>query len=249
MKLKKRNRIQQIEGECNRYNDKRIKKAKYNAESGITLVSLAITIIVIVILAGVVTTSGTDAIKNSKQTAFITELEMIQEKVDTIYEKRKLNEQNIEYYATLGHDLSLVEQSKLNLLLDGKEETGYRYFSKDDLKQIDLDNMNQNVIINFETRDVASINGFEIENVVCYRLTDIPGHRVNNIEYENKNTEAPTFDLEVTELSDSWLITAKNIVYNSNVATGTLSYKMHGNSQWIIVGKNNYFEVNSSRIV
>lgn len=214
-----------------------------NATAGITLVSLVITIIVILILAGTVTVAGLDSVREAKKTAFITELEMIQEKVDTIYEKRKLNEENIAYYDTLGKDLSFVDQSKLNMLLDGKEETGYRYFSKEDLKQLDLDNMNQDVIINFSTRDVASIVGFEIENTVCYRLPDIPGYRVNNVEYTNKNTQSPTFDVEVTQLSDSWLITVKNIVYNSNVGAGTLSYKTTNSSEWIIVGENNFFKV------
>ncbi|MBO5479270.1 MAG: hypothetical protein J6A04_06265 [Clostridia bacterium] len=159
-------------------------------EKGITLVSLAITIIVMIIIAGTVTTTGIESVRNAKRTTFITELEMIQEKVNTIYEKRQLNEENATYYDTLGKDLSLVEQSRLNIVLDGKEKKGYRYFSREDLKQLDLDNITQDVIINFDTRDVASVTGAKIDGKLCYRLTNIPGYQTNEIEYINKNTRS-----------------------------------------------------------
>lgn len=113
---------------------------------------------------------------------------MIQVKVDTIYEKRKLNEENVTYYDSLGQDISKVNASTLNIILDGIDKTGYRYFSKEDLKQLDLDNIELDVIINFDTRDIASINGINIDNKICYRLTDIPGYQTNKVEHVNKNT-------------------------------------------------------------
>lgn len=213
-------------------------------EKGITLISLVITIIVMLIIAGTVTVSSLDSVRSAKRTAFITELEMIQEKVNTIYEKRKLNSEDVTYYDSLGQDISNVEQSTLDVILDGIETDGYRYFSRENLKQLDLDNIEQDVIINFNTKDVASVTGLLIDGKMYYRLMDIPGYQGHEIEYEDKNTEAPTFDVEINELSDSWRININNIVYNSNVATGTVSYKLHSNENWILVGDTKYFEVN-----
>ena len=178
-----------------------IEKKTYRIYSeGITLISLVITVIVMLIIAGVATTAGVESIQSARRTSVITELEMIQAKVDTIYEKRKINEEDISYYNSLGQDISVVEQSKLDIVLEGIEQEGYRYFSKEDLNKLDLDNMQLDVIINFDTRDIASINAININNKSCYRLQDIPGYQTNKIEYINKNTEAPTFDVEVNKL-------------------------------------------------
>ena len=222
---------------------------KESNTSGITLISLVITIIVMLIIAGISVTAGLDSVRNTKKTAFITELEIIQEKVNTIYEKRKLNKEDIAYYNSLGQDVSVVDESKLTEVLNGISQEGYRYFSKEDLSQLDLSDIAQDVIINFDTRDVRSITGIEIDGTIYYCLTDIPGYTGQKIEYTNKNTLAPTFDVEVTELSNSWQFTINNIVYNSNVEGCTISYKLHNNENWIIVGETNYFEVKNPRII
>lgn len=216
-------------------------------EKGITLISLVITIVVLAIITGIAVSSSTDSIKSAKRTAIITELEMIQEKVNTIYEKRKLNEEDIAYYNSLGQDITRVEEAKLTQILKGQSKEGYLYFSREDLKKLDLDNISQDVIINFNTRDVISVTGIEIEGNTYYKLLDIPNYTSQKIEYIDKNTNAPTFDVEVNKMTSSWQIVLKNITYNSNVARGTLSYKLNDSNNWIIVGENTYFEVEKSR--
>lgn len=216
---------------------------------GITLVSLVITIIVLIIITGIAIFAGTSTIKSTKIASFMTELEMIQEKVNTIYEKRKLNKEDINYYSSLGQNISIIDSSKLANLLNGVSEEGYYYFSKEDLKKLDLDNISQEVIINFETRDVASINGLLVEDKMCYRLTDFPSYRGQNVDYVNKNTNAPTFDVEVTKLSNSWQIFIKNIVNPNQVYGGTLSYKLNSSEEWIFLDEVNYFEVGKPRII
>lgn len=221
---------------------------KHN-EKGITLISLVITIVVLVIITGIAISSSTDSIKSAKRTAFITELEMIQEKVNTICEKRKLNEEDIAYYDSLGQDISKLSVSKLTQILKGESGEGYLYFSKEDLKKLDLDNISQDVIINFNTRDVASVTGIEVDGITYYKLLDMPNYTGQKIDYIDKNTEAPTFDVEVNKMANSWQIVMKNITYNSNVARGTLSYKLNDNDNWIIVGEKTYFEVTNPRII
>ena len=178
----------------------------------------------------------------------ITELEIIQEKVNTIYEKIVLYEEDKKYYDSLGKDILVVEPSKLTQALQETSEEGYRYFSKQDLKKLDLDNITQDVIINFQTRDVVSLQGILIEDKTYYRLADIPNYPINKIQYIDKNTQAPNFEVEVNKISEFWQIRIKDITYNSNVQ-GTLSYKLQDSSNWIIVGKANYFEVRQPRFI
>lgn len=218
-------------------------------QKGITLISLVITIIVLVIITGIGISASIDSIKSAKKTAFITELEMIQEKVNTIYEKRKLNEDDIAYYNSLGQDVSNVGAPKLLEILKGQSSMGYLYFSKEDLKKLDLDNISQDVIINFATRDVVSTTGIEIDGNTYYKLLDIPNYAGQNIDYINKNTESPTFNVEVNKLANSWQVLLKDITYNSNVARGTLSYKLSDSEHWIIAGEKTYFEVAKPRSI
>lgn len=218
-------------------------------ENGITLISLVITVLVMLILAGIATTAGLDSIQNTKKTSMITQLEMIQEKVDTIYEKNKLNKENSTYYNSLGQDISKVSESKLTQLLGDTPKDEYRYFKVEDLEQLDLDNITQEVIINFNTRDVVSLTGISVDQNIYYRLKDIPNYGGNAINYIDKNKQAPNFEVEVYAQSNLWKLAIKDIVYNSNVADGILSYKLHDNKNWIIIGGENYFEISQSRVI
>lgn len=215
-------------------------------ENGITLVTLVIGIIILLILAGIATTAGLDSIRTAKKTSMITELEMIQEKVNTIYEKRKLNQNDVTYYNSLGQDISVVNSNIITQILGQIPKEGYRYFSTENLKQLDLDNISQDVIINFDTRDVASIIGIVIDGETYYRLTDMPDYSGQKIEQVDKNNQSLTFDIEVNKLSNSWQMLIKNIVNPNQVYGGTLSYKPHESENWILLGETTHFEVTIS---
>lgn len=92
-------------------------------EKGITIITLVITIVIMLILAGVVTNSGMQSIDTAKKTAFISEMEMIQAKVNTIYEERKSNTENIEYYNNIGQDISTVDNDKISIALGSSDKT------------------------------------------------------------------------------------------------------------------------------
>lgn len=203
-------------------------------EKGITLTSLIITLMVMVILAGAGITVGLDSVRAAKRTAFISELETIQAKVNTIYEKRKASDEEKAYYDAIGQDASVLGTAKLYVLLGSTTANGFKYFTQNELKQIELENISEEVIINFDTREVISVKGITIDNQKYYKLEDLPYYTAHNVEYVDKNTEAPTFDVEVTKLKNSWKVELKNIVYNSNVEGGTLSYKLSTQANWIL---------------
>lgn len=210
-------------------------------QNGVTLISLVVTIILMVILASVVTFGGIDSISSAKRTTFISELEIIQAKVNSIHEQRKASKQDKEYYDSIGQNVSVLG-TKLSEILGGSSQDGFKYFSKNDLKNIDIENVNQNVIINFDTREVISVDGIEQDGKKYYKLKDIPNYSGYNVEYIDKNTQPPTFDVEVTKLESTWIVKLKDIVYNSKVQGGTVSYKLNTNSNWII-NQNFSFEV------
>ena len=60
---------------------------------GITLVALAITILVLAILSVTVIFNGGNSIQLSKKQQFISELEMVQARVNIIYEKMQNSEE------------------------------------------------------------------------------------------------------------------------------------------------------------
>ncbi len=212
-------------------------------QKGITLVSLVITIIVMAILASVGTIAGLDSIKTSQKVTFITQLEMIQKKVNTIYEKRKANVEDKKYYDNLGQELVGQTLERAYEILKDSQVNGFKYFSTKDLEKLDLDNISQDVLINFDTRQVYSYTGIIIDGVTYYCLEDIPNYTGYNIEYINKNNLLPSFSVEVTKQIDKWKISLNNIVYNSNVDSGELRHKLYTKQNWILDGENTSFIV------
>lgn len=212
-------------------------------ERGITLISLVITIIVLLIIAGTATYSGMESINKSLKIAFISEMETIQSKVNNIYEKGKLSQEDKEYYENLGQELSVVESQTLSKILGNSTPDGFRYFSTEDLKNLELDNITQNVIINFDTREVISINGIKIDETIYYKLKDIPNYTGYNVDYVEKDRQAPSFDVDIIQLENTWKFIVKNIVDNSNADGGTVSYKLHNDENWIIIEDHLSFEV------
>lgn len=213
-------------------------------QKGITLITLVITIVILIIITGVVTYSGLESVNISQKTAFISELEMIQAKVNVIYEERKASTEKIEYYNSIGQDISNVDGTRINEVLGQTSKDGFKFFNQDDLKKLDLDNINQEVLINYDTREVVSLNGFTVEGVKYYKLKDIPDYLGYNVDYIDSNTQVPDFTVSQTKLGENeYRFKIENIIYDNNVNGGTVKYKKHSETNWILNGKNTSFIV------
>ncbi len=212
-------------------------------QKGITLITLVITIVVMIIIAGVATYSGIESVKSAQITAFKTELEMIQAKVNVIHEKRKKNDEEKSYYDNLGQDITQLNEETLLQVLGESSKEGFRYFSKENLTSIELDDINQNVIINFDTCEVISTTGIEIDGVRYYKLKTLPNYNWHEVKHVNKNTEAKEITIDQTKLSDSYRITIKD-ANGKDINTGSLSYKLHNSEDWLLNGNNMSFIVN-----
>lgn len=118
---------------------------KKTNENGITLTSLVITTIVLLILASIGIVSGTQNIQSSKYTAFKTELELIQTKVNEVGEK--YDKENTEIGESLGvQEKAILEKKEVEEQLKIKAQNndqkleqiknGFRLFSPEKLKEI-----------------------------------------------------------------------------------------------------------------
>lgn len=163
-------------------------------EKGITLIVLIVSVLMLAILASAAINYGTNSLREIKFQNFSYELQQIQGRVDAIYEKMKMeNEPNyIELNGIkMGANITasgnavetlqkvkginykeLIAQSDKNLYpISGI--TIYRYFSKTDLERfLDIRDPEIEVIINFKTREVISVDGFEYDERLYYRLVD-----------------------------------------------------------------------------
>ena len=136
-------------------------------EKGITLVTLIITVVLILILAGVAISSGGNTIDNSKLIQFNTEMQIIQSRVNELIEG-----DSIENLNTLGQSIPSSKSSQAITASGISSLTEYRYFNKDGLESIDIYNIDREIIINFSTRDVVDINGVEVDGTKVYRLNE-----------------------------------------------------------------------------
>ena len=158
-------------------------------EKGITILILTITIILMVILAGATINYGVNSLNAAKFQNFSYELQQIQGKVDSIYEKIKLGDES---YIILGNEITDSEKAMntlnmvkginyLNILDSQRDQyyyqenfSYYRYLTEDNLENIfDITSNPADVIINFTTREVISVDGFEYEGRTYYTLSEL----------------------------------------------------------------------------
>ena len=160
--------------------------------SGITMVSLVVTIVILFLLASISINVGTESYNMMKIQSFISKMKVIQGKVDNIAEEtddwsdygfEKLNDKSgDDDYAFFLDVISNPENYNIdtsnswNNTLDS-DINNYYYFKKDDLEKIGLKNQDATVIINFKTRNVIALKGVknEDDNKKYYRQYDLPG--------------------------------------------------------------------------
>lgn len=144
---------------------------------GITLTTLIITVVVLSIIAGTAVYTGIDVYKDSKEEAFVQELQIIQNAVNNEYSKIEyaVNNENSE---TENGGLSYVgygEDIKLELFGDGTSAKGYKELTPEHLKeQLNLNGITQTVYINFLTKDVRSKTGINGK----YSLKDFKNYNI-----------------------------------------------------------------------
>lgn len=231
--------------------------------SGITLVSLVITIIVLLILSSIAVYSGVSTIRSTRLTKFTTELKMMQQKVNELYDcytnNKSVTVNGTEY---VGSDIQNIGQNPEGIFNTNRLEeifsedgsgitdrTGYMYYDTETITALGLDNMEYEFFVNVAKRSVVSIEGFNDYGKMYYTLDQVP-NGVYNVEY-NPTVGVPTFDASYEKIGDNqWRITISNIQYNGYITKWDVKYQIEGQTNWntsedlsFVVNKNGIYKI------
>ncbi len=143
------------------------KRCRKNQE-GITLIALTITIIVLLILAGITINMGTSNIKDSKENALLTELGMVQNAI--LQRKTKVDLTDEEYpgevITSTSVDLDqIIQDINANKaaeeeMVDRKDDNDEDYYlltnTNNGLADLGITNSEDEYIVNYETGEVIN---------------------------------------------------------------------------------------------
>ena len=212
-----------------------IKKSK-----GITLIALIITVIMLIILASITVYSGKSVIKSSKFTAFTAEMKIMQAQVNELYEKYKNGEtiqvgsetytgeqilnmrkdSTEENYSTNIENIEFPSYTQAEKVFTAEEsgvtnKEGYLYFNQKLIEDLNIEGVKEEFFVNIGKRSVISYYGFDDGEYKYYTIEQIP-KSLYNVEYNDKNTEKPEFDINVENIAISkWRITISNVNYSN----------------------------------
>jgi len=151
-------------------------------KSGITMVFLVITLVILVILATSVVTIMKQNINDTKIYSFITELEIIERKMNVINKEIALGSTAYESIGTKYEDIETVYDEEVREKIEGilsqngiTDYSNYRYLcAKDgDLLKLGLKNIEQDVIISYDNSIVYSYDGLLLDGKVYYSIEEV----------------------------------------------------------------------------
>lgn len=191
-----------------------MKKSKGNR--GITLITVIIAIIIMAILVTVSVYSGVESYRNAKVTQFVTKMQLIQTKVDELVDTNE--------YSNLGSSAATY-QNIITIAYNQEEIStsdvqNFKYFGIDDLKDdMELENIDTDVLINFTTREIVSVDGVEYKGKTYYTQYKLP--QGQELVFTN-NTREGNIDFTVNKEMDglNCLIRLTNVSPNCKLLYG-----------------------------
>ena len=156
-------------------------------ERGITVIALVVTIVITLIIAATTIYVGTENIDYSKMVKFVSYMQAIQKKVDLIseYDNYTLYGEEVTADSTQISKLSQI----LNLNLDAIDTSKLRYFNEEKIaSDLEIDGIEDEIIVDFETREVISLNGIKYDGEIYYTQYNLPGGQILN-SYEETGRE------------------------------------------------------------
>lgn len=209
-----------------------INKRNVNMQNGITLVSLIITIIVLLILLSTGITIGIDNYKLAAKEAFISRMQTIQIKVDEAVTQNTYVGKGT---ALTNQQINILNKAAAQNEISTPNPENYRYFSSENLKiNFNLENIDDDVMINFNTREVVSVNGIKYSEKIYYTQYTIDGGQ-QIVENSEQITRTPA-SFSVNKMMNG--LNAKLTISDISITNGTLSYKEKNDADWVTI--NNY---------
>lgn len=190
-----------------------------NSQKGITLIALIITIIITMILATVTVQMGTGSIDNSRVISFVAYMQTIQAKVDFIVQKGD--------YINYGEELPSSAESKLQTILNSEDlltttsSTYLRYFDSTHIaSDLEMDNVEDEIVVDFNTREVISLKGIEYEKQMHYTQYSLPGGQTL-IQQTEEMSRLVSFGDVISNIEG---LNATFTITDISISNGTLSY-------------------------
>jgi len=181
-------------------------------QKGITVISLVITIVIMLILASVTIYVGTDSIEHTKMVSFVSSMQLIQKKVEKIVEEGN--------YMGYGADLTTEQETELKNILEIEDVSNFKYFDSHSIKeQLGIENIEDEIVINFITREVISLLGFEYEGVMYYSQYNLPGGQ-KLVSFQDTSRTVSVGEITSTVEGLNGTITINNI----SITNGSLYY-------------------------
>ncbi|MCF0125400.1 MAG: hypothetical protein HUJ68_06545 [Clostridia bacterium] len=167
-------------------------KSEKEKNSGITLISLIVAVIVLLILTSIGTTSGIEVVKHSKFVKFQTELKIMQVYVNELYEKWKIETNRDENSEILQIGEELTHEDRMFLQERGISDENindYRkYTQQETIQSQEIEGVEGEFFVNIKNRSIISCKGLEYNGTTYYSMDQIP-NGLYNVEYvEKENT-------------------------------------------------------------
>lgn len=150
-------------------------KNKFREKNGVTMVALIITVVLLAILASVTVSVSKDSLIETKKYNFVSELEIIQQKILVINKEIELGSTTYDEIGTKYDDLEDTKKQMVREILGKNGITNYSkyiYMSVEDLSKIGLKNSKQDVIISRENSIVYSYDGVNLNGTMCYSIEE-----------------------------------------------------------------------------
>lgn len=194
-----------------------------SSNKGITLMMLIITIIVLSILTAVTVSVGSSTLKEMQVEAYVAKMNMVQSRVNVISQKVQEGDTS---YANIGTEISALSETNKNKvanILNGIPSDGFKFYSQTDLKELGVEKIDEDVIINLNTKKIYSMVGIKYEGTTYYNQYDLP-NGVQVVDYEALQTQGPDFTIEKENYGLTVKVNITNIIYDEQINGSDIYY-------------------------
>lgn len=231
-------------------------------QNGITLIFLTVTVVILLILAGITITSSIDMYKKMKYENYIAQLEELQGAVDKMCEKYKSEGYTsysdlvegffIEKYSKIPGTLSIATnkenaQTIIDEYFSGNSDfhSGYVfYFYSTQIEEFfNIHGIDFDIVVDFSTRYVYSVNGCSTydDTKTIYSLIDLDSSNI--IQQNTTNTASNSSGITFTQTklqSDTTYMYKITLVLNYTDSEGNYNinnayYSTDGGEKWVNV--------------
>lgn len=192
-------------------------------KDGVTILIIAV-ILIVVILAVMYFRTGN--IEKANLDRFTKEMTEMQVEVNEFYNRYTAGEENLlEQGKDLDKQADKVFTNEASGIIN---KNGYRYYDRETIKKLGIDDIEGEFFVNVEKRSVVSYYGLEYDGKIYYTLDKLPSELYNPVDIGK-----PSFEtlVEQTEEGD-WKITITNVEYNGYINNWQVKYKKEGNGYW-----------------